>query len=33
MLMDESLMNLVRDHQIYTKTAQMVMRDPSRLGV
>jgi twitching motility protein PilT len=33
MLMDESLMNLVRDHHIYTKTAQMVMRDPSRLGV
>ncbi|MBC7503782.1 type IV pili twitching motility protein PilT, partial [Candidatus Gracilibacteria bacterium] len=30
-LMDESLLKLVRSHRIYTKTAQMSMRDPSKL--
>ncbi len=32
-LMDESLMNLVREHKIYTKTAQLFMRDPSKLDI
>ncbi|MBC7498223.1 PilT/PilU family type 4a pilus ATPase [Candidatus Gracilibacteria bacterium] len=32
-LMDEALMNLVRDHKIYTKTAQLFMRDPSKLDI
>ena len=32
-LMDESLVNLVRNHKIYTKTAQMAMRDPTKLGI
>ena len=32
-LMDESLMNLVRDHKIYTKTAQLFMRDPSKFDI
>ena len=32
-LMDESLMNLVRERKIYTKTAQLFMRDPSKLGI
>ena len=32
-LMDESLMNLVREHKIYKKTARLFMRDPSKLDI
>lgn len=31
-LMDEAIAQLVKHHEIYTRTAQMAMRDPSRLS-
>lgn len=32
-LMDEAIMNLVHEHKIYVRTAQMAMRDQSKLGI
>jgi hypothetical protein len=31
--MDDALVDLVHTHQIYTRTAQMSMRDPSKLQI
>lgn len=32
-LMDEAIMNLLANHHIYTKTAEMAMRDPSKMNM
>ena len=29
--MDDAILELLQDHKIYTKTAEMAMRDPSKL--
>ena len=32
-LMDDAIISLLKNHQIYTKTAEMAMRDPSRMNM